>query len=181
MFPMIVTLKNGKELVIDRANREDAEQYCNISNQGFKETRYLSRGSEDEGISLESCISFIEDVAESEKEALLVAKYQERIVGYGDILGCLNRVKMKHKCDLNVFVLKEYWGYGIGSALMKALIEFADKAGYEKIDLSVADDNHRAVKLYERMGFEITGREVHAMKHADGDYSDWIMMVKFLR
>ena len=50
-----------------------------------------------------------------------------------------------------------------------------------KLDLSVADDNDRAIKLYERMGFKVTGREVHALKHADGDYSDWVMMVKFLK
>ncbi len=181
MFPIIFKLKSGNELIIDRAHPVDAEEYCSISNQGFKETRYLSRSSEDEGISLESCKAFIDDVVDSKKEALLVAKYMDQIVGFGDILGCLNRSKMKHKCDLNVFVLKEFWGLGIGSALMKALIDFAYNAGYEKIDLSVADDNDRAIKLYERMGFEITGREVHALKHADGDYSDWVMMVKFLR
>lgn len=181
MYPIVYMLNSGKELIIDRAQQRDAEEYCKISNQGFKETRYLSRSSEDEGISLESCRGFIEDVVNSEKETLLVAKYMDRIVGFGDILGCLNRSKMKHKCDLNVFVLKEFWGLGIGSTLMKALIDFAYDAGYEKIDLSVADDNERAVKLYERMGFEVTGREVHALKHADGDYSDWVMMVKFLK
>ena len=181
MYPIVYMLNSGKELIIDRAQQRDAEEYCKISNQGFKETRYLSRSSEDEGISLESCRGFIEDVVNSEKETLLVAKYMDRIVGFGDILGCLNRSKMKHKCDLNVFVLIEFWGLGIGSTLMKALIDFAYDAGYEKIDLSVADDNERAVKLYERMGFEVTGREVHALKHADGDYSDWVMMVKFLK
>ena len=181
MYPIVYMLNSGKELIIDRAQQRDAEEYCKISNQGFKETRYLSRSSEDEEISLESCRGFIEDVVNSEKETLLVAKYMDRIVGFGDILGCLNRSKMKHKCDLNVFVLKEFWGLGIGSTLMKALIDFAYDAGYEKIDLSVADDNERAVKLYERMGFEVTGREVHALKHADGDYSDWVMMVKFLK
>ena len=181
MYPIVYMLNSGKELIIDRAQQRDAEEYCKISNQGFKETRYLSRSSEDEGISLESCRGFIEDVVNSEKETLLVAKYMDRIVGFGDILGCLNRSKMKHKCDLNVFVLKEFWGLGIGSTLMKALIDFAYDAGYEKIDLSVADDNERAVKLYERMGFEVTGREVHALKHDDGDYSDWVMMVKFLK
>ena len=181
MYPIVYMLNSGKELIIDRAQQRDAEEYCKISNQGFKETRYLSRSSEDEEISLESCRGFIEDVVNSEKETLLVAKYMDRIVGFGDILVCLNRSKMKHKCDLNVFVLKEFWGLGIGSTLMKALIDFAYDAGYEKIDLSVADDNERAVKLYERMGFEVTGREVHALKHADGDYSDWVMMVKFLK
>lgn len=181
MFPMKFILKNGKELVIDRAHQNDAKRYYEISNQGYKETRFLSRSEEDQGVSLESCISFIEDVENSSKEALLVAYYEGYMVGYGDILACLTRAKMKHKCNLNIFVSKAFWGLGIGSALMKALIEFAYNAEYEKIDLSVAHDNERAILLYERFGFEITGKEVHAMKHADGSYSDWIMMVKFIR
>ena len=55
MYPIVYMLNSGKELIIDRAQQRDAEEYCKISNQGFKETRYLSRSSEDEGISLESC------------------------------------------------------------------------------------------------------------------------------
>lgn len=181
MFPVRIVLKNGKELEIDRAQHKDAKEYCDISNRGYKETRFLSRSAEDESVSLESCISFIEDVKSSSKEVLIVARYDGCIVGYGDILACLNRSKMKHKCDLNIFVARDFWGLGIGSALMDVLIKFACKAEYEKIDLSVAHDNERAIRLYERLGFEITGREVNAMKHADGDYSDWIMMVKFLK
>ncbi|MCI8633644.1 MAG: GNAT family N-acetyltransferase [Lachnospiraceae bacterium] len=181
MFPVKIILKNGKEIEIDRAHVRDAKDYCEISNRGYKETRFLSRSMEDEEISLESCISFIEDVEASEKEALVVARYEGRVIGYGDILACLNRRKMRHKCNLNVFVAKDSWGLGIGSALMDTLIKFAYNAGYEKIDLSVAHDNDRAIRLYERFGFEITGREVHAMKHADGQYSDWVFMVKFLR
>lgn len=87
---------------------------------------------EDEEISLESCINFIEDVEEPDKEALVVARYEGRVIGYGDILACLNRTKMRHKCNLNVFVAKDFWGLGIGSALMDALIKFAYNAGYEK-------------------------------------------------
>lgn len=71
MFPMKITLKNGKEVEIDRAHGMDAKDYCEISNRGYKETHFLSRSMEDEEISLESCSSFIEEVEESEKEALI--------------------------------------------------------------------------------------------------------------
>mgnify|MGYP002734646855 CR=1 FL=1 len=63
---------------------------------------------------------------------------------------------------------------------MSSLIEFARSAGYEQINLNVASDNESAICLYERLGFQTTGKEIHAMKHADGDYSDFIFMTRFL-
>ena len=134
----------------------------------------------DEMPSAEGLLGFIEDVEHSDKEALLVAVYNDSIVGFGDITACLNRTKMKHKCDLNISVLKDYWHLGIGTALMSSLIEFARSAGYEQINLNVASDNESAICLYEHLGFQTTGKEIHAMKHADGDYSDFIFMTRFL-
>ncbi len=70
----------------------------------------------------ESLLPFIEEVEQSDKEILIFAVYRGKIVGFGDIMACLNRKKMCHKCELNVSVLKDYWNLGIGKVLMKSLI-----------------------------------------------------------
>lgn len=180
MIPTTFQLKNGTDVIIRRAQKGDQERYAEISRKCYTETRFLSRCSIDAPPSPESLLGFIEDVACSDKEVLLVAVYHDLIVGFGDITACLNRAKMKHKCDLNISVLKDYWHLGIGKVLMTSLIEFAQNAGYEQINLNVASDNERAIRLYEHLGFQITGKEIHAMKHAEGDYSDFIFMTKFL-
>ena len=146
----------------------------------YRETRFLSRCEEDEISSAESMLEWIQELANSEQEVQLVATVDGLIVGDGSITACLNRKKMKHKCDVNVSVLKAYWHMGIGKTMMEALIAFAKDAGYEQINLNVASDNDRAIRLYEYLGFQITGRELHAMKHADGDYSDFVFMTKLL-
>ena len=180
MLPAAVMLKNGENVIIRRAQTGDEDAYACVANACYRETRFLSRSAEDEPLSAKSLLGFIEDVALSEKEVLLVAVYEGRIVGFGQITACLNRVKMKHKCDLDISILKDFWHLGIGTALMSSLIGFAELAGYEQINLSVASDNERAISLYEKLGFEVTGREVHAMKHADGDYSDFVFMTRFI-
>lgn len=131
-------------------------------------------------MSPESLLDFIEDVEFSDKETLILAIYKDTVIGYGQITACLNRKKMKHKCDLDLSLLKDYWHLGIGTALMSSLIDFARCAGYEQINLSAASDNERAIRLYEHLGFQITGKEIHAMTHADNDYSDFVFMTKFL-
>lgn len=180
MYPTTFDLKNGSTLVIRRAQVKDADEYTSVVCKCYVETRYLSRSAHDYMPTPNDLIGYIEELAASDKEAELVAIYYGRIVGYGNITACLNRNKMKHKCDLNLSVLKDYWHLGIGRALTISLLSFAQNAGYEQVNLNVASDNERAISLYEHLGFQVTGREIHAMKHADGDYSDFIFMTKFL-
>jgi len=181
MLPTTFRLNNRDNVVIRKAQKGDEYDYAAVSRACYLETRYLSRGLNDILPSPEALLVFIEDVAFSDKETLLLAVHNNTIVGFGDITACLNREKMKHKCDLNISVLKEYWHLGIGRALMSSLIEFAQQADYEQINLNVASDNIRAIRLYEHFGFQATGREVHALRHADGDYSDFVFMTKFLK
>lgn len=54
--------------------------------------------------------------------------------------------------ELGMAVLPEHRGRGIGSALLRRLLESA-AAAYRSVCLSVSADNP-AVRLYERAGFE---------------------------
>lgn len=180
MLPITILLKNNKNIDIRRAHPGDQYEYANVVNTCYLETRFLSRCADDEPLSAESLLGFIEDVETSNEEVLLLAEYEGKIAGFGQITACLNRRKMKHKCDLDISVLKDYWNLGIGTALMTSLIEFSRSAGYEQINLSVASDNERAIRLYEHLGFQITGKEIHAMKHGDNDYSDFVFMTRYL-
>lgn len=46
---------------------------------------------------------------------------------------------------------------GVGRALVGAVVDWARAAGAASLRLDVADDNWRAVRFYERLGFEPTG------------------------
>lgn len=49
-------------------------------------------------------------------------------------------------------------GRGVGAALMRAVIARAEELGFPRIVLDVGDHNAPAIALYERFGFEPTGR-----------------------
>jgi [ribosomal protein S18]-alanine N-acetyltransferase len=49
------------------------------------------------------------------------------------------------------------WGEGIGTALLTALIDEAEKRGYQEVLLEVREDNPRARRLYVRHGFTEVG------------------------
>lgn len=60
--------------------------------------------------------------------------------------------------ELSIAVVPGRRGRGYGDELLSALVDQARKSGYERVSLSVAQDNP-ARKLYERHGFRETGEK----------------------
>lgn len=58
-----------------------------------------------------------------------------------------------------IVVSSDSRGKGIGSNLFKLILEFAQEKDLRKIVLDVIDENPRAKKLYEKLGFETIKHE----------------------
>ena len=87
---------------------------------------------------------------------------------------------MKHRGEFGVSVLKCEWGQGIGSMLLEAIIDFAKNVAHaEIISLEVRSDNERAIKLYEKYGFEKIGCFKGFFK-IEGEYVDFDLMNLYL-
>ena len=56
--------------------------------------------------------------------------------------------------SLAMSIYKKYRGLGIGTSLLKQLLQVERLAGYSKISLSVQKSNY-AVKMYEKVGFTV--------------------------
>jgi ribosomal protein S18 acetylase RimI-like enzyme len=58
---------------------------------------------------------------------------------------------------VSMWVAPDYRRAGVGTALIQAVITWANESGYTAARLEVADENIRATRLYQRMGFVPTG------------------------
>ena len=74
----------------------------------------------------------------------------------------------------DLFVIPGYRGQGIGTDILKALLEQAHKAGYTDIEIGVLASNTRARRLYERMGFVPVRTIQHKFPHG---YEDIIYLL----
>lgn len=94
------------------------------------------------------------DFAEKEKddgEELFIAECEGRPVGC--IMLC--RTDDSDVGQLRLFAVeKEYRRYGIGSALIEALMRKAKEAGYRKLILWTASPLTAAIRHYEKLGFQ---------------------------
>ena len=56
-----------------------------------------------------------------------------------------------------LFVEREWWGRGIGGALLRDAIDEMRARGFERVRLLAPEGNQRALDLYRRHGFERLG------------------------
>lgn len=165
--------------MIREAVGEDAEnilEYCKLVGG---ETNYITYGSEGLSLSVEEERKILEDVTISDRSVFLIAELDNEIIGIGNI-STNKSERSKHKGMLGITVKKKHWNEGVGSKLMKSLINFAIDVNLEIIGLNVRSSNKRAIGLYDKFGFEKTGVLPADMK-IDGEYFDSHYMILDLR
>jgi len=108
----------------------------------------------------------------------LVAVVGDRVVGLIGVHTFPNRPRRRHVGAIGISVHNEWQGKGVGTALMRACVDLADKwLNLTRLELEVYTDNEQAIGLYERFGFE---REGTLRQHAfrDGHYVDSYLMAR---
>ncbi len=109
---------------------------------------------------------------------MLVAEQDGRVVACAG-LHVSSRARLRHVGGLGIMVHAEHQGQGIGTALMKALLDLADNwLMLKRVELCVFVSNERAVKLYERLGFVIEGTKKYAAVRY-GVYADEYLMARY--
>jgi len=83
---------------------------------------------------------------------------------------------MSHLGYLGIAIKSGYRGIGIGTQIMKTLIDESKKAGLKILVLDHFDTNTTARKLYEKMGFKEAGKIPKGI-FKNGIYVDLIRMV----
>jgi putative acetyltransferase len=80
--------------------------------------------------------------------------------------------------QLGMAVRDDWQGKGVGTALMQAAIDLADKwLNLSRLELEVYTDNEPAVRLYQKFGFEIEGTAIQ-YAFRDGQYVDLYLMAR---
>ena len=91
-------------------------------------------------------------------DVLLVAERDGEIVGAAGLLAPGIHARRRHVMGLGISVAVRAQGQGVGTALMAALCDYADRwVGVLRIELTVYTDNEVAIRLYRKFGFEIEG------------------------
>lgn len=110
------------------------------------------------------------------RTTFLIAEVSGAVAGAG-ALTVPAEARRDHTGTIGMHVATAAQGQGVGTRLMAALLEDADRRGLSRVELSVYADNERARRLYERAGFVVEGRSRRG-SFRDGGYADDLLMAR---
>ena len=148
---------------IKKLNIDDLETLRNLSIQTFRETfdevnteedmqKYL-----DENLSLERLKSELENP----NSEFYFAENDNQILGYLKLNFGNAQTENQGNETLEIeriYVLKEFFPLKIGQVLFEKSLEIAKEKSMNFIWLGVWEENHRAIKFYEKNGFKVFGK-----------------------
>jgi len=169
--------KDGRKVVLRTLRWEDLDDLLEFINSLVEEranivrTEKVSRGEEVEWLSR------VFSRQEKGEMFCLVAEVDGRVVANSEIVK--GRGYASHVGVVGIAIKKGFRDLGIGTEMMKTLVEQARRMGVKVLTLSAFANNERAIHVYKKLGFVETGR-VPRKFFKDGAYIDEVIMTKML-
>jgi RimJ/RimL family protein N-acetyltransferase len=117
--------------------------------QGYHRSRF-------DGTCLHTTVSVESWTSNLENRIVLIAHDGNKIVGHLQIsLGTSPR--FREMGELIIYLHQEFQNLGLGTGMIRKGILFARERGLHRVELGVIADNHRAIHLYEKEGFQREG------------------------
>ena len=174
---MEYTLKNGKNVIVRKVTINDASSIINIISTADTETIFLARNSGEFCITEEQERIFIGQILNNDNNEWYVAEYDGKVVGQCSIGLISEYTRYRHRAEISLVILKNYWGLGIGGKLIQECINWCIDRNVIQIELKVIADNKRAIDLYKAFGFNTVGIIPKAMRYADDTFADEKLMI----
>lgn len=167
--------QNDKKIIIKKPEVIDSQGWRDGAMTVSLEGKYLL--VEPETVySNEQIIAKIESNVDIEKQLMLVAKNENKVIG---VLNANRKMplKMNHVCEFGLWLIPEYRGYGIGTEMIVVMERWARDIGLRKICLSVFGNNYKAINLYKKLQYTTSGVQKNHIFMND-EFHDLILMEK---
>lgn len=166
------------EINIKRCNTKDLNFLREISYNTYNETFKDSNTESNMKDYLNKAFS-MEKIKEefSNKASHFYFIYaDEKLAGYLKLNEGTSQTEINDKDSIEIqriYILNEFHGKTLGSALMHKSIEISKEMGKKYIWLGVWEHNEKALRFYEKNGFYVTGH--HSFFMGDDEQTDLIM------
>lgn len=174
-----IVLKNGKKVLLCSPTAKDARDMLDFLMISAGESEFTLCYPEERAVGEMTEMQILESVFNSPYDMMISCFSDGKIVATAQISFFRNR-KTAHRATLSLAVLKDFWGLGIGTALMQEMEIKAKTRCITQLELSYMEGNERGKLLYEKLGFSAVAEKPGAYRLADGRLKSEIFMIKFL-
>lgn len=170
-------LKDDRVCKIREIRVDDAANMFSYLKTVMGESDFMNSYPDEITMTSEEEEKMIKGFNKSDTTLMLAVEMEGRLIASGTIIR-LSKSKMRHRGNVAVSVLKEFWNLGIGKNILLSLESYAKDLGLSQIELDYYSGNNRARTLYDKIGFTETGKTPNAIILKDGRAYDSIKMVK---
>lgn len=168
MTEIDITLRQA--IPSDAANLIQAIRFLN------NETPYLVVSPHALNMSVEAMEQEIDYIFNQPNQFILLALNHNDIIGIATIVS-EEEDCFKHVGELGITIKKEFWGLGLGTAMIEEMIESClDSQIIKRIEINVQTRNNRAMNVYEQVGFTLEGIKRQAFLSENNDLIDVAVM-----
>ena len=173
--PQNIQLKNGESILIREAVVRDAGALLEMVTNYLDHSPYVPKSTSEFHLTIAQEEVWIQSFLDAPNSILMVAEFENQLIGNIDLTGNKRQV-MQHNALVGMGMLTEWRNQGLGSALMRAAIDWAiSNPLLENLQLEVYAENLAGINLYQKMGFKQCGVIPNLFKE-NGHYCDSIMM-----
>jgi len=165
-------------VLIREAKVQDAPAFVALFDRVNSETTFMLFEPGESPTSVEHQSQTFEHWAKTDSGVMFVCEEDKELIGFVAGRRGVGR-RQAHSIYIAMGVLQAWVGRGIGRSLLEALEGWAQSKGLHRLELMVNYNNERAIRLYEKFGFEREGVKRHALR-IDGHYIDAFYMAKLI-
>ncbi len=174
-FRQLGTLADGTRVLLRPLMREDRDALLALFKGVSPEDRHFMRSDvSDVGL----VQSWVDNLSYSAVLPLM-AVVNDRFVGDASLH--FRSGPYRHVAEVRIFLLQEYRRRGLGTLMLKTLIDIARKAGVQFLVAEIAADQSRVIEAFHTMSFERKVLLPDFYLTPDGDAHDMALMVLSLK
>jgi RimJ/RimL family protein N-acetyltransferase len=170
-YRRMITLENGERVLLRPLNKDDGSALVKLFRKADDDDlAYFRNDVRDEAL----VVSWAENLDLS-RVFPVVAVVQERIVG--DATLHIGRRFNRHIGWVRIYLDHECRRKGIGTELIKTLIEIARRVGLQQIVAEIVSNQVQAIKAFEALGFKQEYRHADYYLFRDDETLDLVAYV----
>lgn len=164
------------EFTIREAIPTDAAEILRALKIIGSQTPFLVMDEKGLEMTIEEMSENLENLYDSQNNVLMVALADNKVIGTASVKASAKK-RMEHIGEIGISILKDYWGFGLGSLMMEELIDWAKESDViRRLELTVQHRNQRAVHVYEKIGFVTEAIMPRGAKTDEGEFLDVHLM-----
>ena len=148
-----------------------------IESHGHSAPAEVMQAYADKNFSTEACLAELKD----ENNIFYGVFYNNQPAGYSKIVfDCLHpAVPLQPVTKMErLYLLKEFYDLKLGQQLMQQAIDLSTIQGERGMWLNVWKENERAIRFYQKQGFEIVGESEFVLT-ATHSNPNWVMLLRY--